>query len=101
MTKITIEVDGGTVQPTGASPPGPSETTASARPASMPGVNPPPEVLAQAAAIGAINGGPAPTLSSIAQSSAPIASSVAGTGSTQHDAASAGAAPEHLFGTQQ
>jgi len=101
MTKITITVDsddasrgsGAAVEPVQTSPERGAPTGLSASP---PSASPPPDVLAQAAAVGALNAGPGPSLASLGQGSAPIASSVGGTSaSTSHDVVSGGAAPHH------
>jgi hypothetical protein len=95
MTKITITVESDDVSPgTGA----PSQ---SVQPAAA-GAGPPPDVLAQAAATGAINAGPGPRMADIPWASAPIASSVSGTvGTSSADVVSGGAAPQRLLGMQQ
>jgi hypothetical protein len=94
VTKITIEIESGDVAPSISTSGVPGQAGQRGQaPAPAPGgANPPPEVLAQAAAIGAINAGPAPSESG----AAPIASSVGGTTATSsHDAASGGTAPRH------
>jgi hypothetical protein len=103
MTRIIIELDSSTGQP-GVSVMGPPSQGAAHAPtgasqAAIGGASPPAEVLAQAAAIGALNGGAGPSSISIAGAAAPIASSIAGAGTGSYEVASAGAAPQHLFGT--
>jgi hypothetical protein len=97
MTRIIIELEPGDVQSVGSRP-GPS--VASGVPQSHAevtvGSTPPASVLAQAATLGAINGGPGPSSLSGVGSSAPIASSMAGaTSAESHQAHSAGAGPQH------
>jgi hypothetical protein len=97
MTRIIIELDPGDVQSVGArqalsvtsgAPQSHSETIV--------GSTPPANVLAQAATLGAINGGPGPSSLSAAGSSVPIASSMASaTAPGSHDINSGGAAPQH------
>jgi hypothetical protein len=101
MTKITIEIESGNVQSTFGVSGAPSQTPQESGLPAVPGVSPPADVLAQAAAIGAINAGPGPSMTDIAQASAPIASSVGGMTTAAPDVVSGGAAPQHLFGTHQ
>jgi hypothetical protein len=99
MTKITIEISGSEVQTTTgmsgtpAAAPSPTETAASGTGGA------PADLLAQAAAIGALNAGPAPSLSGAMMATAPVAASLGGADATLQPA-SGGPAPEHLFGTQ-
>jgi hypothetical protein len=101
MTKITIEVETSDVQPTTGVSGTPSQAPQGSGLPAVPGVSPPPDVLAQAAATGAINAGPGPSMTDITQASAPIASSVGGMTTASPDVVSAGAAPQRLFGMQQ
>jgi len=94
MMKITIESAGVS---TGVSVahqgvPAPHEATV--------GAAPPADLLAQAAAIGAINGGPGPSSISAAGASAPIASSIPGVSTSSNDVSAAGPAPEHVFASR-
>jgi hypothetical protein len=93
MTKITITVESSDGLPgAGAS--------AGSTPALAPDTGPPPDVLAQAAATGAINAGPGPRAADIS-GSVPVASSVSGTaGQSSVNVMSGGAAPQRLFGMQ-
>lgn len=92
MTKITIEIESGDVAPSISTSGAPGQARQGGQPPAPGAANPPPEVLAQAAAVGAINAGPAPS----DPGAAPIASSVGGTtAASSHDAASGGAAPRH------
>jgi len=62
--------------------------------------HPPAHVLAEAAATGAINAGPAPAMPGAGPGVAPIATSVGGHhGTPAAAAASAGGAPERVMGT--
>jgi len=103
MTRIIIELDASGVQP-GVSAMGAQEKSAAhlqsaAAQAAPSGPAPPADVLAQAAALGAINGGAGPSSIAAAGAAAPIASSLGGaTTFSSHDVASAGPAPQHLFG---
>jgi hypothetical protein len=102
MTKITIEIDSGAIQSTTGVSGAPSQTPQGSGLPAVPGVSPPPDVLAQAAATGAINAGPGPSMTDIAQASAPIASSVGGmTTVSSSDVVSGGAAAQRVFGMQQ
>jgi hypothetical protein len=100
MTKITIEVSGSDIQTTtglsGVSASAPSHTGA----ATSGTGGAPADLFAQAAAVGALNAGPAPSLSDATMGAAPVASSIAGSDAASQPS-SGGAAPEHLFGTQQ
>jgi hypothetical protein len=95
MTKITITVESGDVSPgTGVSG-APGQTSQGSGLPATSGASPPPEVLTQAAAIGAINAGPGPSMIDSAQASAPNASSVGGTSAVSSpNAASGGGAPQ-------
>ena len=101
MTKITIEIDSSNIQSTIGVSGAPSQTPQLSSVPAAPSVSPPPDVLAQAAATGAINAGPGPSMTHNAQASAPIASSVGGVTTPSPDVASAGAAPQRLFGMQE
>jgi hypothetical protein len=94
MTRITIEVDGSEVQsPKAISSPATQQPGAAGGGAGAASA----ELLAQAAAIGALNAGPAPSMDS-PSGFAPIAASVTGPGmESSHPTVSAGAPPEHLF----
>jgi len=89
MTRIVIELDPGSVQPSVSVANAPGQAVGSA---------PPEHVLAQAAALGAINGGPAPSSAMVGDASAPIASSLAAPTAMSHEMASGGAAPRSVFG---
>lgn len=94
MAKITIEFESGDIAPSVSTSGAPGQAGQGGQPpaATPGGANPPPEVLAQAAAAGAINAGPAPS----APGAVPIASSVGGTTAvSSHDVASGGTAPRH------
>jgi hypothetical protein len=100
MTKITIEISSSDVQTTtdvsGASTSAAGHTaTAASGTGSAPA-----DLLAQAAAVGALNAGPAPSLSGAMMGTAPVAASLGGSDAALQPA-SGGAAPEHLFETQQ
>jgi hypothetical protein len=101
MTKITIEIESGNVQSTSGVSGAYNQTPQESGLPAVHGVSPPAEVLAQAAAIGAINAGPGPAITDIAQASAPIASSVGGMTTIAPDVVSGGAAPQHLFEIHQ
>ena len=58
MTKITIEIESGTVQSAAGAAVTPSQTPQESSLSAVSGVSPPADVLAQAAAVGAINAGP-------------------------------------------
>jgi hypothetical protein len=100
MTKITIEISGSDMQTTtgvsGTSAPASAQTGTTVD--GTGGV--PADLLAQAAAVGALNAGPAPSLSGAMLGTAPVAASLGGADAAWQPA-SGGAAPEHLFGTQQ
>ena len=101
MIKITIEVEGGgttTTTSTAAAPTQAAPMTATTGTAAS-AVSPPPDVLAEAAATGAINAGPGPSSTDVTRASAPIASSVGGTQAAPHATASAGSAPAHVLQT--
>jgi hypothetical protein len=90
MTRIIIELEPSSAQP--------SVSVASA-PGQVEGFAPPEHVLAQAAALGAINGGPAPASAKGAEASAaPIASSLPASTAMSHEIASGGVAPRSVFG---
>ena len=99
MTKITIEISDSAVQTTT----GGSDTSTAAPgqtgPAASSPSDAPADLLAQAAAVGALNAGPAPALHDTTTGTAPIAASLGGSDAASQPA-SGGAAPEHLFGTQ-
>ncbi len=94
MVKVTVEVDGSQtqVQTAPSSAPAPyAQGDATGAPA---------EVLAKAAATGAHNAGPAPSLDAVG-APGPVASSIAGpSGPGAAEAASAGAVPDHLLRAQ-
>lgn len=95
MTKITITVESGDTSLGSAAAVAPLQTSEMSDTSIGSSASPPPDVLAQAAAVGAINAGPGPSLASLGQGLAPIASSVGGTSAvTSHDVASGGAAPQ-------
>lgn len=94
MTRITIEVDGGgTVHTTAAHAPQSSQVQQAAAAA------PPAEVAAQAAEVGAINGGPAPSLGGVGAAVPPIPASIGGTPESPASV-SAGSAKPQAFGSQ-
>lgn len=98
MTKITIELGPGDSQ-SGSVSPGVSAAhmgLPAAREAAV-GAAPPADLLAQAAAAGAINGGPGPSSIGAAGAAAPIASSLPGMSTASQDVVAAGPAPQHLF----
>lgn len=101
MTKITIEIDNGTVQSTSIPPERRDRTPQPVVTPAYSGASLPADVLAQAAATGAINAGPGPSMSEVAQASAPIASSLGGAATGSSGVVSAGAAPQNLFETEQ
>src|SRR5262245_31984693 len=100
MTKITIEISGSDVQTTagvlGTSTPASVQTGPTA--GGTGGI--PADLLAQAAAVGALNAGQAPSLSGAMLGTAPVAASLGGADAALQPA-SGGAAPEHLFATRQ
>lgn len=98
MTKITIELGPGDSQ-SASVPPGVSvaHTGVPAASEAPGGATPPADLLTQAAAAGAINGGPGPSSIGAAGASAPIASSIPGVSTASHDVVAAGPAPQHLF----
>lgn len=97
MVKITIEIEGeGTPTSNAAAPAQAAPMTAKAGTTASSAVSPP-DVLAEAAAAGAINAGPGPSGTDVARASAPIASSVGGTQAAPYATASAGPAPPHVF----
>lgn len=103
MTRIIIEIDASSAQPgvsvSTAQGKGFAHLQSEAAPEGPLGPAPPADVLAQAAALGAINGGAGPSSIAAAGASAPVASSLGGaTTASSHEAASAGPAPDHVFG---
>jgi hypothetical protein len=105
MTKITIEVDGSTVQsvqPSGAASatPGPTSQQQESAPADI--GNSLSALLERAASMGALNAGPGPSLSSDGSVSvAPIAHSIGGSNATsQQVGLSAGPASANFSGSQ-
>lgn len=100
MTKITVEISGSDVQTTtGVSSVSTSVSGQTGTAASGTG-GAPADLLAQAATVGALNAGPAPSLSGATMGAAPIAASLGGSDAASQPS-SGGAAPEHLFETQQ
>ena len=102
MTRIIIELDSSTSQPAVNLAPAPDNSAAHlaqiASPQAASGATAPVDVLAQAAALGAINGGPGPSSITASGASAPIASSLGGAATaSSHEVASAGPAPQHIF----
>ena len=97
MTKITIELSGSGVETTtdarGVTVAAPSPAGTSA--AGTGGV--PAGLLELAAAAGALNAGPAPSLTGATTGAAPVAASIGGTGEAGQPMP-AGSAPEHLLG---
>jgi len=104
MTRIIIELDASGVQPgtsmTSAPDRSAAQTPSVVHQQAASGAAPPADVLAQAAALSAINGGAGPSSIAAAGASAPIASSLGGgaTVASSLEVASAGAAPQHLLG---
>ena len=94
MTRITIEIDGSEVQsPKDTSSPAKQQPGAAVGGAGATSA----DLLAQAATVGALNAGPAPSMDG-ASEAAPIAASIPEAGiELSHPTVSAGAAPEHLF----
>lgn len=98
MTKITIELGPGDFQSSSV-PPGVSiaHVGIPAQREAVASAAPPTDLLAQAAAAGAINAGPGPSSIGAASASAPIASSIPGVSTASYDVVAAGPAPQHLF----
>jgi hypothetical protein len=100
MTKITIELSGSGVETTtdarGVTVAAPSPAGTSAAGTGSGGV--PAGLLELAAAAGALNAGPAPSLTGATTGAAPVAASIGGTGEAGQPMP-AGSAPEHLLGT--
>jgi hypothetical protein len=104
MTRIIIELDGSSVQPYVSVTAAPEKSSAHLQSATAQerpnGPVPPVDVLAQAAALGAINGGAGPSSIAAAGASAPIASSLGGAPSvSSQEVASAGPATQDVFAT--
>ena len=95
MTKITIEIESGETGPTITTSSVPNQASQAGNTPAATGANPPPEVLAQAAAVGAINAGPAPSITDVGGTLSPISSSLGGAvAALPHNVASGGAAPQ-------
>jgi hypothetical protein len=95
VTKITIEIESGETGPTITTSRVPNQASQGGNTPAATGANPPPEVLAQAAAVGAINAGPAPSITDVGETFSPISSSVGGAvAASSRDVASGGAAPQ-------
>jgi hypothetical protein len=103
--KITIEIDGvpafsGSSSESGAQSGDATMLQMSASDATSPSLSGSvglQDLFARAAAMGAINAGPAPAFLD-SSSQVPIASSIGEEVASPDDSSSAGAAPEHLFG---
>ena len=102
--KITIEIDGSNVQTYQSaaqqisSGTGGSDTSAAQAPAAAASGSLS-DIFQRAAAVGALNAGPAPSSSQVPSGAGPVITSVGGAESDAvSSASSAGAPPDHVFG---